>query len=161
MSLSPKDWIKGIFISRSDGTFLVSVVFDENLNTKLLSAFIGGLQMFGKESIGNIDEIIIKGLDLEVLVVSKHELILTAIFRNDMFKENLKGQAEMALDAFYNSCKLSLDSGSNCLDDYEKFEKIIEEHIKQYFEMVRNKQIQSNFWSIILDRVGKNFKKEE
>lgn len=151
-----KDFLKGIFISKIDGSFLFALKFDEQLNEQLLSAFIGALQMFGKESVGNIDEIIIKGWNLELLIVSKHDLILTVLFTPDMHKENIRGEAESALDTFYSHYREQLNSGDcNCIDDFLGFSDILKEQISKYFEKIPSETASTSFWKIILEKISK------
>lgn len=157
--IDAREFLKGIFISRLDGSFLFSLKFDENLNEQLLSAFIGALQMFGKESVGNIDEIIIKGWNLEVLIVNKHNLILTVLFTPDMHKENIKGEAEAALDEFYEYYKVKIDADDcACIDDFQGFESVLRDQIRQYFANTTQSgdSDQKSFWKIILDIISKN-----
>ena len=81
--------IKAIFITNNTGQILLNFVNDKEIQSELLSAFISGLYLFGKESIKKIEEITVKGPDLEVYVVQKHGLILTAIFSSAMKQFNL------------------------------------------------------------------------
>ncbi|MHA1340997.1 MAG: hypothetical protein ACTSRZ_13685 [Promethearchaeota archaeon] len=162
MDVKPKDYIKGIFISKMDGTYLVSISFDENLKIDLLSSFIAGLSMFGKETVGFIDEIIIKGLDLEIFVVQKHELILTVLFSSKMKKQNIRGEAENALNAFHENFKEYLHRDIVDINMFKPFEQTLHKQIEEYFEKIgrssednEKKGERLNFWHIILEKIGK------
>jgi hypothetical protein len=131
-------WIKAIFITRDSGEILVNFTNDPNIHTDLLSAFISGLFLFGKESVQRIEEIFIKGPDLELLIVYKHGLILTAIFSVSMVKMNLRAEAEQVLDAFYEKYCESLPNWTGCTDDFLEFTDILKAQITAYFSRVRS-----------------------
>ncbi len=144
-----KEQFKGIFISDFSGKYLVQVKFDEEISTELLSSFISGLAMFGKEAIGNIEEILIKGLGLEVFVVQNHGLILTCIFSEAMPKENIRKEAELALASFIERYATELECWDGCVDTFRDFEQMLSEQIVNYFERVSTTpeiKSPSNFW---------------
>lgn len=141
----------GFFISKPDGTHLVKYLHNPELQSELLSSFIAGIFLFGKESVGNIDEIIIKGLDIEVLVVYKHDLILTALFSTEMHQSNIKEEAEHALDQFYQKYQGIIQNWCGDVNDFCEFEEIMRIQIKDYFEKIESEQAGLNekkkgFW---------------
>lgn len=128
------DLFKGLFISSFSGQFFVKVLFDNAINAELLSAFIAGLSMFGRETTGHIEEIAIKGLDLEIFVVVKHDLILTAIFSKEMPKMNIREEAETLLDIFFMKYGSLLSETKGCVDEFKEFENTIHKQIEAYFK---------------------------
>jgi predicted regulator of Ras-like GTPase activity (Roadblock/LC7/MglB family) len=136
---------KGLFISSLSGQFYVKVLFDTTINAELLSAFIAGLSMFGKEAAGHIDEISIKGLDLEIFVVVKHEIILTAIFSKTMPKKDIREEAESLLDKFHELYGNKLSDSLGCVDEFCEFEATIKKHIENYFQGLEPEK--KGFWS--------------
>ena len=71
---------------------------DPSLNVDLISQFVAALNMFGAESVGKIKRILIEGLNVEMNIVSKHDLIGTIFFRPNMVKDHLDQEATMALE---------------------------------------------------------------
>ena len=150
--------IKGIFISTENGQHLISYSNDPKLQTELLSAFISGLFLFGRESVGKIDEISIKGLGIEVMVVYKHSLILTALFSTDMVKKDLRGEAEQVLDLFNTKYCHTLEKWNGCVDDFTEFQTTLIQQIQQYFSKINdatgeNKKETESFWAKIIRKL--------
>jgi hypothetical protein len=143
------DQFKGIFISSITGEYYVKVFFDTSIRPELLSSFIAGLSMFGREAVGHIEEILIKGLNLDVFVVHKHNLILTAIFSSEMPKINIKAEAEQVLDIFIQKYGERLSDFNGCVDEFCEFETIIKNQIREYFDNIDIKKKKSLFQRIL------------
>ena len=94
--------LKGIVICRQTGVYLLDLILDTEINPILLSSFVGALSMFGSENMGKIEEIVIKGLDIQMIIVNKYDLVLIAILDNDVVKEDMHVEAERSLDIFYS-----------------------------------------------------------
>ena len=124
--------IKAIIISHNDGRLLVSVVNDETIDPALVAPFMSAILMFAGEQLGNLEEITIKGLDLEIMAVHKNELHLTAIFSREMIKVDIRKEAEEALNAFYNRYYDAIQCTNINLILFEEFEEKLREHIKEY-----------------------------
>ncbi|MHA1897479.1 MAG: hypothetical protein ACTSU2_08820 [Promethearchaeota archaeon] len=153
MRIDPKNFIKGIFISKVDGVFLVSALFDKEIEVSLLSSFIAGLNMFGKETIGQIEEIIIKGLDLEIFVVQYNDLILTAIFKKSMKKQNIKEEALRVLKLFHERYQSVLNNELTDISKFKDFENILYEQIDAYFAKINENDKTHSFWDLILEKL--------
>jgi len=101
----------------------------------LLSSFVGALSLFGSENLGKIEEITIKGLSIQMIIVNKFDLVLIAIMDKDFVKEDIRDEAEKALDMFYH---LYQNEISDCTDvsQFESFKKILYDQIVEYFNRV-------------------------
>ena len=55
--------MKAIVICRESGEYLLDLILDSEINPILLSSFVGALSLFGKDNLGKINEINVKGLD--------------------------------------------------------------------------------------------------
>lgn len=85
---------------------------------------------------GKIQEITIKGLDIQMIIVSKHNLILIAIMDKEIMKHNIREEAEKSLDMFYSLYKNEINE---CVDVcmFDSFKKILFQQIKEYFEKLK------------------------
>jgi len=108
---------------------------DSEINPMLLSSFVGALSLFGSESLGKIEEITIKGLSIQMIIVNKFDLVLIAIMDKDFVKEDIREEAENALDMFYH---LYQNEISDCTDvsQFESFKKLLYDQIVEYFNRV-------------------------
>ena len=131
--------MKAVIIANKEGIPLVSVVKDRIIDEDLTSAFICALSIFGEENLGKIEEIMVKGLDIDLFIVYKHELILIAIMDTLMKKKNIKNEAEMALNAFYNQYKSQIESWDGNDVAFSEFERIIETQIENYYSKIDEK----------------------
>ncbi|MFX1589458.1 MAG: hypothetical protein ACFFC1_15000, partial [Promethearchaeota archaeon] len=105
--------LKGIVICKETGVYLLDLILDSEINPVLLSSFVGALSLFGEENMGKIQEITIKGLDIQMIIVSKHNLILIAIMDKEIMKHNIREEAEKSLDMFYSLYKNEINE---CVD---------------------------------------------
>lgn len=117
------------------------MILDTEINPVLLSSFVGALSLFGKDNLGKIEEINVKGLAVDMIVVYKYNLILIAIISHD-FKDDIREEAEKALDMFYTLYQNEIDE---CVDVYifDSFKKILYKQIKEYFIKVRDSEKQA------------------
>ncbi|MHA2430046.1 MAG: hypothetical protein ACXACC_03320 [Promethearchaeota archaeon] len=124
--------LKGIVICKETGVYLLDLILDSEINPVLLSSFVGALSLFGEENMGKIQEITIKGLDIQMIIVSKHNLILIAIMDKEFMKHNMREEAEKSLDMFYSLYKNEINE---CVDVcmFDSFKKILFQQIKEYF----------------------------
>ena len=98
--------------------------------------------MFGKDNLGKIEEINIKGLDVDMIIVYKYDLILIAILSHEVKQDIfIRDEAEKALDMFYSSYVKEL-SNLDCLDVsiFEEFKKLLYLQIQDYFEILKDKE---------------------
>lgn len=127
--------MKGIVICKETGIYLLDLILDSEINPVLLSSFVGALSLFGSESLGRIEEISIKGLSIQMIIVNKFDLVLIAIMDKDFVKDDMREEAEKALDMFYH---LYQNEISDCTDvsQFESFKKILYNQIVEYFNRV-------------------------
>ena len=113
----------------------MDLILDSEINPMLLSSFVGALSLFGSESLGKIEEITIKGLSIQMIIVNKFDLVLIAIMDKDFVKEDIREEAEKALDMFYH---LYQNEISDCTDvsQFESFKKLLYDQIVEYFKRV-------------------------
>jgi len=125
-------YILGIFICRSGGDVLYSFQVDPIVKVNLISNFIAALSMFGEENVGKIRRIFIEGLDIELNIVQKYELIMAVFFRPNMVKDYLKEESKKTLDLFYQQFKSQIENNRNNQLLYQKFDNIMSEIIQEY-----------------------------
>lgn len=131
--------MKAIVICRESGEYLLDLILDSEINPILLSSFVGALSLFGKDNLGKINEINVKGLDLEMIMVSKYNLILIAILDKNYIRKNLRDDAERALDMFYLLYKEEI-ANSIHTGLFEPFKKILLLQIKDYLDEIFNSE---------------------
>ena len=129
--------IKGIVICKETGIYLLDFILDTKINPILLSSFVGALSLFGEENLGRIEEITIKGLDIQMIIVNKYNLTFIAIMDKDFVKHNIRIEAEKSLDMFYNLyCdEIGEDVDTNTFDP---FKEVLIHQINKYFEKLDN-----------------------
>jgi len=133
--------LKGIVICKETGIYLLDLILDSEINPILLSSFVGALSLFGEENMGRIEEITIKGLDIQMVIVSKNKLILIAIMDKEFLKQGIREEAEKALDMFYSLYKNEIEE---CVDVciFDSFKKILYKQINDYFNKLNDKEKQ-------------------
>ena len=117
-------YMLGIFIARKGGDILYSKQFqsDSTININLMSNFISALSMFGEENIGDIKRIFVEGLNITMNIVSKHDLILTILFRPDMTTDFLDEEIHKGLDMFYEEFSTQIENCRTNQAIYQKFD---------------------------------------
>ena len=75
--------IRAVVICRSTGEFLVDMLLDSNIDPVMIGGFCAALSMFGEESLGKISTISIEGLDVDMIIENKHDLLFIAITDKD------------------------------------------------------------------------------
>ena len=70
-----------------------------------------------------------------MIIVNKFNLVLIAIMDKDFVKEDIRDEAEKALDMFYHLYKSEIN---DCTDvsQFESFKKILYDQIVEYFNRV-------------------------
>jgi hypothetical protein len=131
--------LKGIVICKKSGEYLLDLIFDSEIDPVLLSSFVGALSLFGQDNLGKIEEIIIKGLEIEMITVTKHNLVLITIVDKNFPKQNIRKQSEKALDNFYTLYKDEIQECTN-INKYNSFKKILRMQIEDYFEVIGNNE---------------------
>ncbi|MFX1337244.1 MAG: hypothetical protein ACFFDK_01400 [Promethearchaeota archaeon] len=152
-------FMKAIVICKESGEYLLDLILDSNINPMLLSSFIGALALFGKDNMGKIKEITVKGLDLEMIIVSKYDLILITIMDKDYVRDNIRDEAEKALDMFYLLYKEDLKNSYHT-EVFESFKRILGIQIKDYLDEInrleKNKEIGDFGWFTEVIRKSKD-----
>ena len=128
--------IKGIVICKETGEFLLDLILDTDIDPVLLSSFVGALALFGLDNIGKIEEIIIKGLNIEMLIVSRNDLTLVIIIDKNWETNILREEAEEALNMFYNTYKNEIKKSPINIGKFESFKNLLNLQIKEYFKKV-------------------------
>ena len=132
--------IDGLIIADKNGRFLVDLIRNKQLETAHLSGFIGALKMFGDETLGQINDISINGLDIDMLIVSAHELIMVAIMDSDLPDLNFRGGCERALEVFYKIFKDEIKNWNGDLNPFKGFRKLLREQMMRYLKELQNCQ---------------------
>ena len=125
-------YLLGVFISRTSGEMLYSFQISPSIRSELIAQFIAALAMFGEENMGKITRIMIKGLDVEMSIHSKHNLILAILFKPNMVQSDLNEQGERLIEQFYTQYKDPIEKGRSNQAIYQPFDKITWEIIKEY-----------------------------
>lgn len=127
-----KKYILGLVISRDSGEVLYYLQIDRTLKIDLFANFIAALSIFGNE-IGEFKRIYIEGLNIELNIVSKHGLIVTAFFRPDLVSDHLDEESEKTLDLFYEQFKDHIESGRTNQLLFEEFDNTMCKIIREFF----------------------------
>lgn len=101
--------IKSIVICKITGEYLVDQILDSDINPIMISSFVSALSMFGKENMGKIEEISVKGIDVEMVVVSKHDLILITMMDRDFHKNIIREHGQKILNLFHKMYENELE----------------------------------------------------
>lgn len=130
-------FLKGIIICKESGIYLLDLILDSDINPVLLSSFVGALQLFGAENMGKIEEITIKGLSIDMIIVNKYDLVMITILDKSFVKNDIRAESEKALDMFYSIYR---DEIEDCAEVYqfESFKKILYDQIEDYFIRIKN-----------------------
>lgn len=127
-----KKYVLGLVVSRNTGDVLYNFQVDPEIRMDLISQFIAALAMFGEENVGQINRIFIGGINIELSIVQRHDLILTAFFRPNMVKDYLEEEAQRGLDLFYEKFRTQLQQKKNNQAIYESFDDEICHLITDY-----------------------------
>lgn len=129
--------LKGIVICKESGEYLLDLILDSKIDPVLLSSFLGALRLFGN-NLGEIEEINIKGLDVEMIIVYKYGLIFVAILDKEFIRHDIRGEAEKSLDMFYTLYRTEIKSNSFEISQFEPFKNILLKQIEEYFNRVKD-----------------------
>ena len=126
--------------------YLLDLILDSEINPVLLSSFVGALSMFGAENMGKIEEITIKGLSIQMIIVNKFDLVLIAIMDKNLDKEDIRREAVKALDSFSYRYRNVIDECTD-VSQFESFREVLYEQIFEYFDRTtwRNKENNRDF----------------
>ncbi|MBD3339468.1 MAG: hypothetical protein GF353_10185 [Candidatus Lokiarchaeota archaeon] len=135
-------YIKGIVICKESGEYLLDLILDSELNPVLLSSFVGALSLFGKGNLGKIEEINIQGLDVNMVIVYKYNLILIAILSKEFMTDDIRSEAEKALDMFYSSYVNEVNDFKEVVNIsiFKEFKKLLYMQIHDLSEILNDKE---------------------
>jgi len=134
--------VKGIVICKESGEYLLDLILDSKIDPVLLSSFVGALRLFGN-NLGELEEINIKGLDVDMIIVYKYNLIFVAILDKDFLKHDIREEAEKSLDMFYTLYRTEISSDTSEITQYASFKNILSKQIEEYFLKIKNDEEKS------------------
>ncbi len=129
-----KHYILGFFISRSGGDILYEFQLDQSIKVDLISHFVAALSMFGEENVGKIKRILIEGLNIEMNIVQKHDLVSVTFFRPNMVTDYLEAESIKGLDLFYEMFEEPIKAGKNNKAIYEGYDDPMCHLIQEYLQ---------------------------
>jgi hypothetical protein len=115
-------YVLGLFICRPGGDVLYTFQISPEIRVNLISQFVAALSIFGEENLGKIKRILIEGLDIEMNIVTAHDLIMVVFFRPNMVKDYLQDESLKALESFYNKFKDVLVNGKSNQEIFRRFD---------------------------------------
>lgn len=132
--------VKGFVICKESGEYIFDWMIESELNPILLSSYVGALSLFGIDHLNQIDEIIIKGPETEMIVVNGHHLVLITILEKD-FSSNydFKEQSEEILDNFYETFEDQIEQAVDTTP-FEAFKETLRDHIESFLKSIQNQK---------------------
>jgi len=131
--------VKGIVICKESGEYLLDLILDSKIDPILLSSFVGALHLFGN-NLGELEEINIKGLDVDMIIVYKYNLIFVAILDKKFLKHDIREEAEKSLDMFYTLYRSEIRNDSYEISQFEPFKNILSKQIEEYFKKIQDSE---------------------
>jgi hypothetical protein len=126
-------------ICKESGEYLLDLILDTKIDPVLLSSFVGALRLFGN-NLGELEEINIKGLDVDMIIVYKYNLIFVAILDKEFLKHNIRKEAEKSLDMFYTLYRTEINNDNYEISQFESFKNILAKQIEEYFIKLKNEK---------------------
>lgn len=136
MSTSKRFLVHAFIISDNNGRFLVDIVRNPKIETEHLSSFIGALKIFGEETLGKIRDIQINGLDINLMIVAKYNLISIVILDSDLPELNMRDGCEKILDAFNKFFKDKVENWNGALEEFRDFRILMDGLVQHFFELL-------------------------
>lgn len=135
-----KKYIKGIIFCKQSGEHLHDLIFDSDIDPVILSSFIGALSLFGKEKLGKIEEINIKGLNLDMIIISDYDIILILITDKELIDHDIRGEAEVILDIFYSTYQEKIE-GIVDISQFLEFNNFLVWELQNFNNYIENIRI--------------------
>lgn len=152
-----KQLIKGIVVCRDSGEYLLDLIFETKVNPLILSSFIGALSLFGKDHLDSIEEVIIRGAKVEIVIVNRTKMIFIAILDKDFPIDNMIEEGEKALEMLYSMHCDTIDNPHSNIPDFSEFKDKLLNQLKDYFlqakEMKGIKDIAFNMFTDAIKRM--------
>jgi hypothetical protein len=139
ITLEEDKHLKGIVICKESGEYLLDLILDSKINPVLLSSFVGALRLFGA-NLGEIKEINIKGLDVEMIVVYKYNLIFVAIVDKEFLKQDIRDEAEKSLDMFYSLYRDEINNNSCEVSQFTSFKNVLFNQLEEYYNKIKESE---------------------
>ncbi|MHA1915163.1 MAG: hypothetical protein ACW986_16810 [Promethearchaeota archaeon] len=89
---------------------------------------------------GEIEEINIKGLDVEMIIVYKYNLIFVAILDKEFMRDDIREEAEKSLDMFYTLYRTEIRNNSYEISQFESFKNVLTLQIEEYFKKLESSE---------------------
>ncbi|MHA1520660.1 MAG: hypothetical protein ACTSRK_10805 [Promethearchaeota archaeon] len=118
-------FVLGIVVSRYTGEVLYNFQVNPHIQVNKMTKFIAALSIFGEENVGSIKRIFIDGLDIEMRIIHRNNLVLTTFFRPNRVVDKFLSQADEGLDQFYSKYKEQLEAGISDQKIYQTFDEEI------------------------------------
>ncbi len=126
--------IHALMISDNHGNLFVDLIKNDKFKSALLSGFISALKLFGEETLGNIRNISVEGLDIDMLIVYKFNLFIMAIIDSNIPELNLREGCEETLKLFYQMYKERIPTWDGDVRTFSGFKDILNAQIQQYLK---------------------------
>ncbi|MFX1279135.1 MAG: hypothetical protein ACFFA3_06935 [Promethearchaeota archaeon] len=139
ISVDNYNLVKGIVICKESGEYLLDLILDSKIDPVLLSSFVGALGLFGN-NLGEIEEINIKGLDVDMIIVYKYNLIFVAILDKEFVRHDIREEAEKSLDMFYTLYRTEIKNDAAEISQFESFKNILSKQIEEYYLKLKNEE---------------------
>lgn len=91
---------------------------------------------------GKIEEITIKGLSIDMIIVNKYNLVMITIMNKAFVKDDIREESEKALDMFYAIYREEIEDCSEVYQ-FESFKKILYDQIEDYFKRIKNEDMKA------------------
>src|SRR5271157_1510637 len=125
-----KGHIRGVLIANEVGNFLVEALVDKNYNSSLISAFVAGLAQLGRENLGKLHEISIKGEEMNLEVTIRENLMMISIFDPNVEMSEIQEEGPAVLNYFYEVYKNDLENWDGNQEIFEDFTRALRERIQ-------------------------------
>ena len=129
ISMTRRILVHALVIATYEGNFLVSIIRNPEMDETVLSGFIGALNMFGSQTLGEVGDIRISGLEISLLVIHKWGLHIIAVIDSDLPHLNFREGCEAALDAFYERYVEKIENWGGRLKVFSDFKPFLEGQI--------------------------------
>ena len=129
--------IRSLILCKSSGIYLVDIILDSDVNPMMVASFVSALAMFGKESMGKIEEISVKGMDVELIIVSKYNLILIALMDRHFEKDIIREHGEIILDRFYEMYGRDLEDDVADYSNFSDFKPVLYEEAQACLDRMK------------------------
>ncbi len=128
--------IRAMVICKKSGQYLVDQIFDTKINPVMISSFVSALSMFGQENMGKIEEISVKGIDVELIIVSKYDLILIALMDRYFYKDIIRKSGEQILSLFHAMYEKELEDSTE-ITQFADFRDVLFEEIQNCLDKMK------------------------